>query len=116
MSNEDALQHVMLHALASGATCAGPIPAGSFRMPAPAVWRPSAITSGDISDLVSDCSHRSFWVTEGHPDWYAASASHRGLQRGRRCARSRPMGRCGRIAPLHALGKGCSGHRAHPQS
>ena len=48
MNNEDALQHVMLHALASGATHAGQIPAGPFRMPTPASWGSSAITGSDI--------------------------------------------------------------------
>ena len=116
MSNEDALQHVMLHALASSPTHAGQIPAGLFRMPTPASRQSSATAVSDIGHLMSDCSHQSLWVTKGHLGWYAASASHQGPQSGRICARSRPMGRCGRIALLHALEKGCSGHRAHPQS
>ena len=51
MKNQDAvnaLQHVMLHALASGVTHAGQIPAGPFRMPTLASRRSSAITGSDI--------------------------------------------------------------------
>ena len=48
MSNEDALQHVMLHALASRSTHAGQIPAGLFRMPTPASRQSSAMAVSDI--------------------------------------------------------------------
>ena len=52
MSNEDALlnalQHVMLHALASSPTHAGQIPAGIFGMPTPASRQSSAMAVSDI--------------------------------------------------------------------